>query len=306
MRRQALLWAIVLALGLTGCDKLGITSAKKPEVVRQSASPAVKGPIVARVNNMPITLEDLNDDINAYNASVPEDNPEAKITTRDQKIKYLRDAMIRQALLYQEALDRGLDRNDAVQKALEKTKMDLLVMELVRQEAEKVDVSSKEIEEYYNTYKDQLKEPEQRRVREIMVPAEQEAKDIMVQILQGGNFAALAREKSKSASAASGGDLGFIDREKDKEKRFAQFDAVAFSDSLEAGQVSSIFKGPGGFYIIKIESVKGGKQRTINELWDDIKRALTFLKQQQKINDLINKLNNPAKSKIEIYEGEIK
>jgi peptidyl-prolyl cis-trans isomerase C len=306
MRRQALLWAIVLALGLTGCDKLGITSAKKPEVARQSASPAVKGPIVARVNNMPITLEDLNDDINAYNASVPEDNPEAKITTRDQKIKYLRDAVIRQALLYQEALDRGLDRNEAVQKALEKTKMDLLVMELVRQEAEKVDVSSKEIEEYYNTYKDQLKEPEQRRVREIMVPTEQEAKDIMVQILQGGNFAELAREKSKSASAASGGDLGFIDREKDKEKRFTQFDAVAFSDSLESGQVSNIFKGPGGFYIIKIESVKGGKQRTINELWDDIKRALTFLKQQQKINDLINKLNNPAKSKIEIYEGEIK
>ncbi|MCX5712094.1 MAG: hypothetical protein NTY47_03350, partial [Candidatus Omnitrophica bacterium] len=98
----------------------------------------------------------------------------------------------------------------------------------------------------------------------------------------------------------------FIDKEKDKEKRFAQFDAVVFSDNLEAGQASSIFKGPAGYYIVKIESIKGGKQRSINDLWDDIKRALTFLKQQEKINDLINKLNNPAKSKIEIYEGEIK
>jgi peptidyl-prolyl cis-trans isomerase C len=255
---------------------------------------------------MAITLEDLNDDISAYNASIPEDKPEAKITTKDQKVKYLREAMIRQTLLYQEALDRGLDRNEAVQKALEKTKMDLLVMELVRQEADKVDVSSKEIEEYYNTYKDQLKEPEQRRVREIMVPTEQEAKEIMVLLLQGGDFSSLAKERSKSATAVNGGDLGLIDKEKDKEKRFAQFDAVAFSDSLESGQTSSIFKGPGGFYIVKVESIKGGKQRTINELWDDIKRALTFLKQQDKINELINKLNNPAKSKIEIYEGEIK
>ncbi len=306
MKRLILLWAIVLALGLTGCDKINSSLNKKPDILRPAATATVKGPIVARVNSMAITLEDLNDDISAYNASVPQDKPEAKITTRDQKIKYLRDAMIRQALLYQEAMDRGLDRNDELQKALEKTKMDLLVMELVRQEASKVDVSSKEIEEYYNTYKDQLKEPEQRRVREIMVPAEQEAKDIMIQIMQGGDFAVLAKERSKSASAVNGGDLGFIDKEKDKEKRFAQFDAVAFSDSVETGQVSSIFKGPGGFYIIKIESIKGGKQRSINELWDDIKRALTFLKQQEKINDLINKLNNPAKTKIEIYEGEIK
>jgi hypothetical protein len=39
-------------------------------------------------------------------------------------------------------------------------------------------------------------------------------------------------------------------------------------------------------------------------MWDDIERALTFLKQEKKIEDLIGKLSSGAK--IEIYEGEIK
>jgi hypothetical protein len=39
-------------------------------------------------------------------------------------------------------------------------------------------------------------------------------------------------------------------------------------------------------------------------MWDDIKKGLTFLKQQQKIEDLVGKLSRAAK--LEIYEGEIK
>jgi len=39
-------------------------------------------------------------------------------------------------------------------------------------------------------------------------------------------------------------------------------------------------------------------------MWDDIKRGLTFLKQQKKIEDLIGKLS--TQTKIEIKEGEIK
>jgi hypothetical protein len=39
-------------------------------------------------------------------------------------------------------------------------------------------------------------------------------------------------------------------------------------------------------------------------MWDDIKRGLTFLKQQQVVEDLIGKLSREAK--IEVNEGEIK
>ncbi|MBI4707622.1 MAG: peptidyl-prolyl cis-trans isomerase [Candidatus Omnitrophica bacterium] len=303
MNRRILLVLFCAIMVIIGCDKLPMLQQKKsPAKKSASVSTAFvgKGPIVAKVNGTAVTLEDLNQDIEAYNASVPADKPELKITTRDKKIEYLKNDKVRQILLYQEALKQGLDKKEDILLALEKTKQNLLVLELVRKETENVDVTSGEIEEYYNLYKDKLKEPEERQIREIMVPSEQDAKDIMIQLLQGADFATIAKDRSRAKSAASGGDLGYLQRGKKSE----QFDTVAFSDSLEVGKVSSIFKGPDGYYIVKLEGKRGGKQKTLSEMWDDIKRALVFLKQQQKMENMIDQLNRGAK--IEIIEGEIK
>jgi parvulin-like peptidyl-prolyl isomerase len=302
--RKFLFWITgFLLIFLVGCDKIDFFKLKKTSQ-QQSAAPTnavVKGTVIAKVNNMPITLEELNQEVEAYNSMVPPDKPEAKITTREQKINYLKTEMVRRLLLYQNALDQGLDKKEEVVQGLEKTKQDLLVMALLRQEADKIEVTSKEIEDYYNTYKEQLKEPEQRQILEIAVPSEQEAKEILIQLLQGGDFATLARERSKAATAKNGGNLGFIQ----KGKKPAQFDEVAFSDALEVGKTSNIFKGSDGlYYILKLEAKSGGQQKSLSELWDDIKRGLLFLKQQQKIEDLLGKLSRD--SKIEISEGQIK
>ena len=290
----------------TGCEKLDFLNPKKAAksakvaAPAQVAAPVVKGTIVAKVNNIPISLEDLNLEIEAYNAMVPADKPEMKITTREQKLSYLKNEMVRRTLLYQQAMDKGLDRSSDVLKAMEKTRMELLVVELIKQEAQNVDVASKEVEDYYNLYKDQLREPEEREISEIMVPTEQEAKDVMIQLLQGADFATLARERSKSESAKNAGVLGVVQRG----AKFAAFDSAVFSESLEVGKTSSIFKGPDGYYIVRLEAKRGGKLKSLTEMWDDIKRGLTFLKQQQKIEELIGKLSREAK--LEFYEGEIK
>ncbi len=283
-----------------GCDALNFLKPKKTETKEDKAvvQATAKGPIVAKINNMVISLEDINQEVEAYNTMVPQDKPELKLTTREKKIDYLKNEMVRRMLLYQAALDKGLDRNEEVLKALEKTKMDLLVVELIKQEADKITVSSKEIEDYYNTYKEQLKEPEELNIREIVVPTEAEAKEILVQILQGSDFPTLAKDRSKAKTAKNGGDLGFVK----KDKLFKEMLNVI--NTLEVGQTSSVFKGADGFYIIKLEAKKGGKQKSLSELWDDIKRGLTFLKQQQQVEELIGKLSRQAK--IEIYEGEIK
>ena len=298
---------IILCIGLSlflgailGCGKLGLPAGRKIELKMSPQASQPKGPIVAKVNNISIGLDDFNQEVDMYNANVPADKPESKITTREKKINYLKNETVRRTLLYQNALDKGLDRNEDVIRVLEKTKMDLLVLQLIKDVTQKVDVSSKEIEDYYNTYKEQLKEPEERQIREIVLASEQDAKDILIQLLQGADFATLAKDRSRSASAKDGGDLGFIK----KGVKPTQFDAVAFSDSLEVGKISSIFKGPDGYYIIRLEAKRGGKQKPLSEMWDDIKRGLTFLKQQQVVEELIGKLSREAK--IEINEGEIK
>jgi len=287
-----------------GCDKFklpGATATKaKTETPAQPVAAPVKGTLIAKVNNIPLTLEDLDQEIEAYNSMIPADRPEAKITTREQKLDYLKNEMVRRALFYQDALDKGLERDEEINKAMEKYKMDVMVMELVRKETVGIEVTSKEVEDAYNQYKEQFKEPEQRQIREIVVPSEREAQDILILLLQGGDFAALATERSKSASAPNGGDIGFIE----KGARPEPFNSVAFSDSLEVGKTSSVFKGPDGYYILKLEAKRGGKQRTLSEMWDDIKNILLLTKQREKIDKLVGDLSKNAK--IEIYESAIK
>lgn len=304
VNHQFILYSVLCILFsvLVGCDNLPFLSSKKPTPQKtESAAPVqIKGTLIAKINNMPFTLEDLNSEIEIYNSMVPSDKPELKITTREQKIDYLKNEVVRRILLYQEAVKRGLDRKEEIQKTLEKTKIDLLVVEFIREETAKVDISAKEIEDYYEAYKEELREPEERHVREIVVSTEREARDILIQLLQGGSFATLAKEYSRAPSAKDGGDLGFIPQG----KKFSQFDTVAFSNTLEVGSISNIFKGPEGYYILKLEAKRGGEQKSLSEMWDEIKRALTFLKQQQRVNELINRLSREAK--LEIYEGEIR
>lgn len=287
---------------ILGCDKIPFIAPKKKEVKVIPVAPVieVKGAVIAKVNNIPVGLGDLNEEIEEYNANVPADRPEQKINTKEEKIKYLRNEVIRRLLIYQNALDKGLDRNEEVMQAVEKNKRDILVVQNIKDLTKNIDVSSKEVEDYYNTYKEQLKEPEERQISEIVLNSEQEARDILIQLLQGGDFAALAKSNSKSSSAKDGGDLGFIK----KGKKSAQFDAAAFSDSLEVGKTSNIFKTPDGYCVIKLEAMRGGKQKPLSEMWDDIKRGLVFLKQQQAVEELTGKLSRDAK--IEVYEGEIK
>ena len=300
MKARLSVFIAVILLFLAGCDFLNVFFPAKKAVTQQqpvAAKPVVKGTLVAMVNNMPITLEELKEDIDAYNALVPNDKPESRVTTREQKISYLKNDMVRRILLYEDGLARGLDRNDEVAKELDKVKQQLVLMALGKKLTDNIDVSSKDIEDYYNTYKEQLREPEKRQVREIVVSTEPEAKDILIQLLQGIDFVTLAQQRSKASDAKNGGDMGFIS----KGDKFAQLDKIAFES--EVGKASSIFKGPEGYYIIKVEGKRGGEQKTLAQLWDDIKKMLIFLKQQQAIEDLVSKLSRDAK--IEIYEGKV-
>ena len=90
----------LLFFALAGCDKLNFLNPKKEEPKKEvaPAAVAVKGTLIAKINNIPITLEELNEEIDAYNAMVPQDKPELKITTREQKVNYLKNEMVSRTL----------------------------------------------------------------------------------------------------------------------------------------------------------------------------------------------------------------
>ncbi len=150
-----------------------------------------------------------------------------------------------------------------------------------------------------------LQEPEQRNLSEIVTNTEDEAKQVYIELLKGGDFTALSKQSSKSPKAAEGGNLGMVGLDPDPKKRvrFDKFYEVAFAPSLEAGGISSIFKGPDGFYIVKVESVKKSEVKPLAELKDNIKSWLLFEKQQNAITELADKLKKQIK--VEIFEEKV-
>lgn len=299
-----LLAVLFIAFAFLGCENIPFLQTKPKKTTQ--AKPPVGKDVVAIIGDFYITATDLNKEIENYNAQVTAQGMLAnKIDSRDKKLAYLRNEVVRKYMLYREALDRGLDKNGDILRELEYTKINLLVTELVRAELTKIEVSSKEIEDFYEQNKELLQEPEQRKILEILTPTEDEAKQVYIELLKGTDFATLAKQYSKSPTASGGGDVGFIALELDPQKRvrFDKFYEVAFSRSLEAGGTSSIFKGPEGYYIIKLENIKKSEAKSLSELWDNIKSWLLFEKQQKALSDLANKL--AGEIKVQIYEEKV-
>jgi peptidyl-prolyl cis-trans isomerase C len=285
-----------LILLFLGCEQLQ----KLPLALKNKITPP-PGTVIAGVGDLYITSEQLDQEIKNYNDLT--DNPEARITTRDQKLTYLNDELVRRYLLYLEAKARRLDGQPKTQEMLRNAEINILANQLLQNEVGNLTVTSSEVEDFYNLYKEQYRQEEERNIREIIVDTETEAKDILIELLKGSDFATLATQRSRAASATKGGDLGFI-KKGQRGPDFARFDEIAFSRSLDLAQTSNVFKGKDGYYLIKVEGIRGGQAKSISEVWDDIKRNVLFLKQQQKLQDITNSLLK--KTKVVIYDGKIK
>ena len=299
MKNNRLLISILcglLVLSLLGCERLS-----KLKLVSKKKAFLVEGTIIAKVNDMPITLEQLEQEIQNYNQLV--EMPEARIINREQKLAYLNEELIRRYLFYQESKAHDLDKQAKTQEILRNLEINILANQLLQSEIDNILVTSSEIEDFYNLYQEQYRQVEERQIREIVLDTEAEAKEALIELLRGADFASLARECSRAESASRGGNLGVI-KKGERGIGFMRFDEVVFSPSLGKGQVSNIFKDKDGYYIIKVEEIKGGQARTLSEVWDEIKRNVLFLKQQQKLQELSNRLLEDAK--VVIYQEKIK
>lgn len=302
------LLVVVLFSFLVGCDKLDFLKIKKT-TQEKDQQVVVKGTVIAKINNLTVTLEELQKEVDLYNASLDfanlpeEEKKKAKIETREKKLDYLKNVMIRQRVFYQTALDRGLNRRDDIIEILEKDKMAILAAEMQREIIKNIDVPSAEIEDAYKTIKNQLKEPESRKIREVVLKTEDEARQVLIELLQGGDFATIAKNRSIAESAKNGGDLGFI-KVGERGEQYMGFDEASFSQTLQQGSLSNVFKANDGYCIVKIEGIKEGKQLAMTEVWDRLKELLLARKRNEELDKFYSQVSR--NSKIDVYEGELK
>lgn len=290
MRKTVIFLSLAIFL-FVGCDKL--LPSKEPVI--SDAPPPIRGTLLAQVNDWAIGTEDFRDRIEALKSLYP-DIGTLDVDTQKKTLQ----EWVNLEILSQIATEQGLDKDYDVKDAVRDFKRTLLVDKLRENILRNITVTSAEVENFYNTNQLIFKEPEQRKISEIVVPTESRAKDILIKLLQGESFASLARSYSTAPSASKGGDLGYIvpDPEKLKEK-FQKFWEVAFT--TDKGETSSYFRGPdGSYYIVKVEDVKGGKLKPLSEVRTNIEAYLKNDKIQKELEDLI--FNAKQKYKVVINE----
>ncbi|UCG12634.1 MAG: peptidyl-prolyl cis-trans isomerase, partial [Deltaproteobacteria bacterium] len=174
--------------------------------------------------------------------------------------------------------------------------------------AKHVEVSDKEIKDYYESNPDAFKAPEQVRASHILIKVEPQADEakkaesrkklemIQQRVKKGEDFAALAREFSEGPSSTKGGDLGYFRRG----QMVKPFEDAAFG--LKPGEVSDIVETRFGYHLIKVVDKKPETTIGYEEVKERIEAFLKQRKTQNQINLYVENLKKDAK--VEIFLGE--
>lgn len=183
----------------------------------------------------------------------------------EQHIKYMIGQVGSEEKL-EEAFNNPIKK---IKRDLRKETAERLKVEMLRRtKFMGVKVSRREVENFYETYKDSLGEVKETvnisHILKQIKPSEEsqtEAKDKLVKITEmiknGESFEELAKKYSQDPGTASrGGDLGFTKRG----DFVKEFEEVAFT--LNEGEVSDIVETQFGFHIIKLIEKRGEKIRT--------------------------------------------
>ncbi len=328
----AVLLLIVPAFGLAGTDDTKGPDSKSNTVVEE---------IVARVNNHIITRseylrsqQEMRNEAQQANPPLPAE----EVAAREKDV--LRD-LISQQLLLQKGQDLGITAETDLIKRLDEIRkqMKLESMEDLEKAAQSQGVSYEEFKEnlrtniitqqviqrevggtikishedalkYYNDHKDQLAQPEQVRLSEILVStapqteakpdapevpeaqriaeAQAKANALLEQIKKGAKFEDVARKSSDGPSAAQGGDLGYFKRgalaKELEDKTFA----------MKAGDVSDVIQTKQGFVILKVTEHPPAGIPPFKDVEGRIQDAIYYEKLQPALKTYVTKLREDA------------
>jgi peptidyl-prolyl cis-trans isomerase C len=295
--------------------------------VRSQPSGDSGSEVAAKVNGVPITTRELDRSFQVH-ARVPysqvQEDPRAK-----EVLRQILDNLIDRELLLQQAkalkmavppqqvdtqmqqLVQRFPSKEAFEQALtaQNFNMDvlkkdvegqLLRQQLVKKEVQdKVNVSARDVQTFYDQHKDKYVEEEQMRARHILISVPQQASPedeaklknkadgALKRAKTGEDFAALAKELSDDGSKENGGDLGFFPRG----RMVAPFEEAVFA--LQPGQLSDIVRTQFGYHIIKAEEHKTGRALAFDEakaqVQEDLTREQTYARYQKYVAGLRSK-----------------
>jgi peptidyl-prolyl cis-trans isomerase C len=243
------------------------------------AAPAAADPVVARVNG-----EELHrSDVTRMVAQLP---PQVQQMPIEMIYPAVLDQLVSGKLVaaagYKEKLGDLPEVKDEIKRAEERA-----VQRAYIQKAVKARITPKALDEAYQAYLKQNPPQDEVKASHILVEKEDEAKAIIAELQKGGDFAKIAKEKSKDPVAAQqGGDLGYFT----KDAMVEPFANAAFA--MKKGEISKEpVKSQFGYHIIKVEDRRAQPQPTEEEVRPQLEQGLS----KDIVTALVDELRNGAK-----------
>jgi len=266
--------AILVAVALSACGKGG-PGENAPE----------RGDVAAaRVDGKTVWVSDVKREAVAQGL-IGEGEP---LDTGSDVFRQMLDEVVDQRLLAAEAVKRRLDKDPQAQKRLTAAR-DRILGDMLVESTVADAVTENNIRGLYEEQQKNIKQSEEVRARQIVVPTMAEAEAIKKLLAGGAAFEAVAMEKSTDAATRfNGGDLGYF-----------TFDIMpeAYGTALagaKTGQIVGPFAVQGGYALVKVEDRRLEAAITLQAARPQIVRFLTY----DRIRDLLEKLR--ARSKVEI------
>ena len=161
-----------------------------------------------------------------------------------------------------------------------------------------VKVSDAEAQQYYDENIDRYKVAESREVRHILVKTKAEADKLHNELVNGADFATLAKEKSLDpGSKDQGGKLTVS-----KGNTVEAFDKAAFS--LDTNEISDPVKTQYGYHIIQpLTEVKPGRVTPFTQVRSQIKSQLLQQKKSDAVSKWVSDVEKEYKDKVTYAAG---
>ncbi len=211
-------------------------------------------------------------------------------------------ATLAQKAVLAEAKAKGWDKQADVQTAVEQARRDIIVRSyLASVNAPPADYpSDAEIQTVYDQNRAAFTAPRALHVAQIYIAvasnadaatvdkARKQAADLASRA-RNGDFAALAKANSQDkASAANGGDMGFV-----PEPMLVPAVRQA-ADALKPGQVSAPIQTPTGFHVVKLIDVRAAAPRPLADVKERVRAMLRAQRTQQGVQAYLAKLGGNA------------
>ncbi|MCA8900868.1 MAG: peptidylprolyl isomerase [Hyphomonas sp.] len=241
----------------------------------------IEGAVAATVNGDPIFVSDVELEAVARGLVTPGQAIGPGQADYDSVLNQL----VEEKLMAQEALRRGLDKDPASKRRLERAR-DVILGNLLVENVVAEEVTEEEIEAMYKVQVGFQQDDDEVLVAHILVATQDEAQALFDRIQAGESFESLVFDHSADQrTRMENGSLGYVQPNDEPDP----FPVVIANTGV--GEVSPPFETADGWHILKVKDRRSAPPKTRDEMRPEIVTLLTF----EEMAKLIRRLKAEAK-----------